>query len=73
MTFTTKEIREVYKHEIIGVRTGKGGMIPLSKCERDGAEISKVKPLGHGFMFREVVKIRKKNPAKTRAVSQEAD
>jgi len=72
MTFTTEEIREVYKHEIIGVRTGKGGTIPLSKCNRGGAEFSKVKSLSHGFMLRDVVKIRRKNPVKVKAVTQEA-
>jgi len=61
MTFTSQEIKEVYVREIIGKRAGNGGIIPLSKCDRDRVEFSKIKPLSHGFMMREVIKLRKKS------------
>jgi len=61
MTFTSQEIKEEHKREIIGIRAGNGGMIPLSKCDRDHVEFSKIKPLSHGFMMREVIKLRKKS------------
>jgi len=72
MTFTGKEIKEVYRREIIGVRAGNGGVVPLSMCDRKSAVFSKVKPLAHGFMFRDVIKLRKKNPVvKTKVATNE--
>ena len=61
MAFNSQEIKEVYKRVIIGKRTGNGGIIPLSMCDREGDVFSKVRPLGHGFMFRDVVRLHK-NP-----------
>jgi len=61
MAFTSQEIKEVYRREIIGKRAGNNGTIPLSMCDREGDVFSKVKPLGHGFMFRDVVRLHK-NP-----------
>jgi len=69
MTFTAKEIKEVYVHEIIAIHAGNGGIIPLSKCDRSGTVFSKVRSLGHGFMLRDVVKL-KKNP-KAKEVAKE--
>jgi len=71
MTFTAKEIKEVYVREIIGIHAGNGGMIPLSKCDKDHVEFSKVKPLKHGFMLRDVVKLRKNPKAKEVAKENE--
>ena len=59
MAFTNQEIKEVYKREIIGKRAGNKGILPLSMCDREGDVFSKVRPLGHGFMFRDVVRLRK--------------
>ena len=71
MTFNSKEIKEVYVREIISKRTGNGGVIPLSKCDRNDTVFSKVKPLGHGFMMRDVIKLRKKRPVvKTKAANE---
>ena len=61
MTFTNQEIKEVYAREITGKRTGNGGVVTLSMCDRNNAVFSKVKPLGHGFMMRDVIKLRKKS------------
>ena len=63
MTFNSQEIREVYKREITGKRTGNGGVIPLSMCDRRDDVFSKVKSLGHGFMLRDVVRLHKKSKA----------
>jgi hypothetical protein len=73
MTYTNQEIREVYKREIIGKRAGNGGVIPLSMCDRDGVEFSTVKPLSHGFMMRDVIKLRRKNPTKIKAITREVN
>jgi len=69
MTFTNQEIKEVYKREIIGKRAGNGGVVTLSMCDRDDGVFSTIKPLGHGFMLRDVVKLRKK--PKTNVVAKE--
>ena len=63
MTYTSQEIKKEHKREIIGIRAGNGGMVTLSMCDRDDAVFSKVTPLGHGFMRRDVIKLRK-NPKK---------
>ena len=73
MTFSNQEIKEVYKREIIGKRAGNGGMIPLSMCDRDDVEFSKVKPLNHGFMMRDVIKLCRKNPTKIKAITKEVN
>lgn len=73
MTFSNQEIREVYKHEIIGKRAGNGGMVPLSMCNRGSVEFSKVKPLNHGFMMRSVIRLRIKNPTKVKAITKGAN
>jgi len=70
MTFTSQEIKEVYVREIIGKRAGNGGVVTLSMCDRDDSVFSKVTPLTHGFMRRDVVKLRKKSQAKVVAKNE---
>ena len=70
MTFTTSEIREVYRRKITGIRTAKHGMIPLSMCDREKTMFSEVRPLTHGFMMRNVIKLRKKSPVKTETANK---
>ena len=70
MRFTTNEIKEVYRREITGIRTAKRGMIPLSMCDRERTMFSEVKPLTHGFMMRNVIKLRKKGSVKTKVVNK---
>ena len=69
MTFNSQEIKEVYKREIIGKRAGNKGILPLSMCDREGDVFSKVRPLGHGFMFRDVVRLHK-NPKSTMVIKK---
>jgi len=69
MTFNSQEIKEVHKREITGIRAGNGGRIPLSMCDRGGAVFSKVEPLGHGFMHRAIIKLRK-NPKSTKVTEK---
>jgi hypothetical protein len=73
MTFSSQEIHEVYKREIIGKLAGNGGVVPLSMCDRNNVEFSEVKPLSHGFMMRNVIKLRRKNPTKIKAITKEAN
>ena len=73
MTFSSQEIKEVYKREIIGKRAGNGGVVPLSMCDRDSVEFSRIKPLSHGFMMRDVIKLRRKNPTKIKAITKEVN
>ncbi len=73
MTFSSQEIKEVYKREIIGKRAGNGGVVPLSMCDRDSVEFSKVEPLSHGFMMRSVIKLRRRNSTKIKAIAKEVN